>query len=79
MKVAHQNQQIADLPGLRSSTGWFGTAAAPATAAAAPPVDRPAPVDRLAPVPVASAGGNVRPEADHGLDGWFLQRLFGRH
>jgi penicillin-binding protein 1A len=77
MKVAHQNQQIADLPGLRSGGGWFGAAAGPA-AAATPPVDRQAPVDRLAPVPVASAGGNVRPEADHGLDGWFLQRLFGR-
>jgi penicillin-binding protein 1A len=77
MKVAHQNQQIADLPGLRSNAGWFGAAAGPAPAAT-PPVDRQAPVDRLAPVPVASAGGNVRPEADHGLDGWFLQRLFGR-
>ena len=70
MKVAHQNQQIADLPGLRS--GWFGGgAAAPAA------VDRQAPVDRLAPVPVASAG-NARPQADHGLDGWVLERLFGR-
>ena len=77
MKVAHQNQQIADLPGLRSNAGWFGAAAGPVPAAT-PPVDRQAPVDRLAPVPVASAGGNVRPEADHGLDGWFLQRLFGR-
>ncbi len=77
MRVAHQNQQIADLPGLRSA-GWFGAAAGGASAAAAPPVDRQAPVDRPAPVPVASAGGNVRPEADHGLDGWFLQRLFGR-
>jgi penicillin-binding protein 1A len=77
MKVAHQNQQIADLPGLRSSPGWFGAASGPA-AAAAPPVDRQAPVDRLGPVPVASAGSNVRPQADHGLDGWFLERLFGR-
>jgi penicillin-binding protein 1A len=77
MKVAHQNQQIADLPGLRSNTGWFGAASGP-TAAATPPVDRQAPVDRLGPVPVASANNNVRPEADRGLDGWFLQRLFGR-
>src|SRR5215471_840958 len=37
MKVAHQNQQIADLPGLRS-TGWFGGGAA-----APPAVDRQAP------------------------------------
>jgi penicillin-binding protein 1A len=77
MKVAHQNQQIADLPGLRSNTGWFGAGSGPA-AAATPPVDRQAPVDRLGPVPVASANNNVRPEADRGLDGWFLQRLFGR-
>jgi penicillin-binding protein 1A len=77
MKVAHQNQQIADLPGLRSSTGWFGAGSGP-VAAAPPPVDRQAPVDRLGPVPVASAGSNVRPQADHGLDGWFLERLFGR-
>src|SRR5690349_3607071 len=77
MKTAHQNQQVADLPGLRSNAGWFGTAPGP-SAAAAPPVDRQAPVDRVAPVPVASAGSNVRPQADHGLDGWFLDRLFGR-
>ena len=78
MKVAHQNLAVADLPGLRSaSPGWFGSASGP-SAAAAPPVDRQAPVDRLAPAPVASAGSNVRPQADHGLDGWFLERLFGR-
>src|SRR5262249_61204150 len=69
MKVAHQNQQIADLPGLRS-TGWFGAPSGPTAAAA--------PVDRQAPGPVASAGSNARPEPEHGLDGWFLQRLFGR-
>jgi penicillin-binding protein 1A len=73
MKSAHQNVQVADLPGLRS--GWFGAPSGPAAAA---PVDRQAPVDRLGPVPVASANTNVRPQADHGLDGWFLERLFGR-
>jgi penicillin-binding protein 1A len=68
MKAAHQNVQVADLPGLaRGGGGWF----APGPAAAAS-------VDRQAPVPVAAAGGNVRPQSDHGLDGWFLDRLFGR-
>ena len=38
--------------------------------------------DFTAPCPSVAANGannNVRPEADHGLDGWFLDRLFGRH
>ncbi len=30
-----------------------------------------------APSPRMAARENVRPEADRGLDGWFLQRLFG--
>jgi hypothetical protein len=51
----------------------------PAPAIASP--DRLTPADRLAPVPVAAAGNaannNVRPQADRGLDGWFLDRLFG--
>jgi penicillin-binding protein 1A len=70
MKVAHQNVQVADLPGLARGSGFLPTASA------AP--DRQAPVDRAAPAPVAAAGNNVRPQADHGLDGWFLDRLFGR-
>ena len=81
MKVAHQNVPVSDLPGV--SRGWFGSApAAPAPAPGAPagtPVsqDRLAPSDRLAPAAVVS-NSNVRPQADHGLDGWFLDRLFGR-
>jgi len=81
MKVAHQNVAVADLPGL---SRWFSAApsfGAPPTPGAAPamPVsqDRLAPTDRLAPNAVVS-NSNVRPEADHGLDGWFLDRLFGR-
>ena len=31
-----------------------------------------------APAPRVAARANIRPEADRGLDGWFLQRLFGR-
>jgi len=71
MKAAHQNVAVADLPGLPRGGGLF---ASPIPAAA----DRLTPADRLAPSPVASAAGTMRPQADHGLDGWFLDRLFGR-
>jgi hypothetical protein len=44
--------------------------------------DRLTPADRLVPMPVpvaaAGNGNNARPQADRGLDGWFLDRLFGR-
>ncbi|HEX4552435.1 MAG TPA: PBP1A family penicillin-binding protein [Xanthobacteraceae bacterium] len=74
MKVAHQNIPLADLPGLGRGGGILPPPAPPAPAVAS--TDRLTPADRLAPVPVASAG-NVRPQADRGLDGWFLDRLFG--
>ncbi len=74
MRAAHQNVPVAALPGL--GTGWFaGTPVASAS------TDRLTPSDRLAPAPAptpVAANTNVRPEADHGLDGWFLDRLFGR-
>jgi penicillin-binding protein 1A len=70
MRVAHQNVPVAALPGLGG--GWF--AGPPAASASS---DRLTPADRQVPSTVA-ANGNVRPEADHGLDGWFLDRLFGR-
>jgi penicillin-binding protein 1A len=75
MRVAHQNVPVASLLGLGSG-GWF---AGTPVASAAP--DRLTASDRLvpaAPLPAPVANANVRPEADHGLDGWFLQRLFGR-
>jgi penicillin-binding protein 1A len=74
MRAAHQNVPVAALPGLGSGGGWFaGTPVAAATS------DRLAATNRLAPAPVAPTGANnsVRPEADRGLDGWFLNRLFG--
>jgi len=72
MKVAHQNAQVADLPGIARTGGFVQGLFAPNA-----PSDRLTPADRLAPAPVA-ASGNVRPQADHGLDGWLLDRLFGR-
>ena len=69
MKVAHQGVAVASLPGL---------AGAPALASAIPPAGNPMP-----PTPTGGQGtGNapgVRPQPiDPGIDGWFLDRLFGR-
>ena len=69
MKVAHQGVAVASLPGL---------AGAPALASAIPPPGNPMP-----PAPTGGQGtGNapgVRPQPiDPGIDGWFLDRLFGR-
>jgi penicillin-binding protein 1A len=75
MKVAHQNVAVAELPGLARGGGLF--APIPAAAERLTAADRQVPADRLAPAPVA-VRTNARPEADHGLDGWLLQRLFGR-
>jgi penicillin-binding protein 1A len=64
MKVAHQGVAVAALPGL---------SAAPSLASALP---------NIAPPPAPSEGqfgSQVRPQPiDRGLDGWFLDRLFGR-
>ena len=69
MKVAHQGVAVASLPGL---------AGAPSLASAIPPAGNPMP-----PTPTGGQGtGNapaVRPQPiDPGIDGWFLDRLFGR-
>jgi penicillin-binding protein 1A len=64
MRVAHQGVAVAALPGL---TG------APSFASALPG----APADGQVSTPVG--GQAVRPQPiDRGLDGWFLDRLFGR-
>jgi penicillin-binding protein 1A len=66
MKVAHQRVPPAGLPGLAgTSPGWW-----PFPPASAPP---PAPPQS----PVAQ-NNQVRPASDSGLDGWLLDRLFGR-
>jgi penicillin-binding protein 1A len=71
MKAAHQGVPVAALPasqpsGLLTNIAQVlspGTAASPSSAAAT----RPAP-----------ARASVRPEAASGLDGWLMERLFGR-
>jgi len=68
MKVAHQGVAVAALPGL---------SAAPSLASALPSIAPPAPVAGL--VSGQAGGQSVRPQPiEPGLDGWFLDRLFGR-
>jgi penicillin-binding protein 1A len=73
MKAGHQGVAVAALPGLASGAPW---------ASALVPGNVPLP-----PVPVAGQGGaqagvpsgGPRPQAiDSSIDGWFLDRLFGR-
>ncbi len=69
MRTAHHGVPVAALPGgVRGGFGNFATAAGAPVAAAPPPVNGGA--------SVPSAG--VRPEAAAGLDGWLVDRLFGR-
>jgi len=68
MKAAHQGVAVAALPGL---------SAAPSFASALPNI---APPPLVAGQLSGQAGGqSVRPQPiEPGLDGWFLDRLFGR-
>ncbi len=67
MRAAHQGVAVAALPGL---------AAAPSFASAAPPVPS-VPVDGQVGSPLG--GPAVKPQPiDRSIDGWFLDRLFGR-
>jgi penicillin-binding protein 1A len=63
MKVAHQGVPVAGLPGLAAGT---------ALVSAVPPAGI---------IPPATIGRDPPPPQSHegGLDGWFIDRLFGRH
>ena len=66
MKSAHQGVAVAALPGLGG----------PSFASALPAANVPMP-----PAPIVAQGGGsgVRPvPIERGLDGWFIDRLFGR-
>jgi penicillin-binding protein 1A len=79
MKTAHQGVPVADLPGL-SAPSWVAPSAAPVPSAAIPSAPQ-APVARppVAQSPVAHNSGRPPvPEASAGLDGWLIDRLFGR-
>src|SRR3954454_10718629 len=71
MRTAHQGVPIAALPNSQpggiSNLAQIASQIAPATAVPASGANRPAPT-RTA----------VRPEAASGLDGWLMERLFGR-
>jgi penicillin-binding protein 1A len=79
MRAAHQGVPVAALPG--SQAGGIFSNVAQVTPQAGVVVASPAPAS-LAPAPAAGRSaaprGAVRPEAAAGLDGWLMQRLFGR-
>ena len=80
MKAAHQGVPVASLPNSQGS-GLFGNLPQVASQVSASSAQAPAPP---VPLPVgspnrpASARGSVRPQAAAGLDGWLMERLFGR-
>ena len=69
MKPAHQGVRVAALPGLSGGSR---------TAGLLPSLQMPweSSTPPTPPAPVRT--GNVRPQADRGLDGWLIDRLFGR-
>ena len=73
MKVAHQGVAVAALPGLSAAPSF--ASALPSIAPPGAPADGP-----LGNQPGGPFGAQaIRPQAiDRGLDGWFLDRLFGR-
>jgi penicillin-binding protein 1A len=80
MKAAHQGVPVASLPNSQGS-GPFGNLAQVAAQITAPSARAPAPA---VPLPVggpnrtAPTRNSARPEAAAGLDGWLMERLFGR-
>jgi penicillin-binding protein 1A len=74
MRSAHQGVAVASLPGSQAG-GFFSNFAQAASQASAPPAAS-APANAAA--RPASTRTSVRPEAAGGLDGWLMDRLFGR-
>jgi penicillin-binding protein 1A len=84
MRPAHAQIPVASLP-TAPRDGFFGklfSGSAPTTSAVAAAPIPPAPVAAhgagTTPQPRVAARDNVRPQADLGLDGWFLERVIGR-
>jgi len=74
MRAAHQGVAVASLPGLQA--GGFFSNFVQAVSQASTPVNAPSPVTAAGrPAPKRTS---VRPEAAPGLDGWLMDRLFGR-
>jgi penicillin-binding protein 1A len=75
MRTAHQGIPVAALPGSQSG-GLFSNFAQAASQAGAPAVNAPMPATGTSrPAPTRTS---ARPEAASGLDGWLMERLFGR-
>jgi penicillin-binding protein 1A len=75
MRAAHQGVAVAALPGSQAG-GFFSTIAQAASPSSAPAVSAPQPASAAGrPAPTRTS---VRPEAASGLDGWLMDRLFGR-
>ena len=76
MKAAHQGVAVAALPGQSSSS--LASVAPPANV----PLIPPAPVAQVGGQPASQrigGQGNPPQAIDQGMDGWFLDRIFGRH
>jgi penicillin-binding protein 1A len=73
MRAAHQGVPVAALPGLQAG-GFFSNFLQAASQASAP-VNAPPASTAGRPAPTRTS---VRPEPAAGLDGWLMERLFGR-
>jgi penicillin-binding protein 1A len=75
MRAAHQGVPVAGLPNTQSG-GFFSNLVQAASQASTPPSNVPSPAAAVGrPAPTRTS---VRPEAAAGLDGWLMDRLFGR-
>jgi penicillin-binding protein 1A len=75
MRSAHQGVAVAALPGSQAG-GFVSNIAQAASQIGAPAANAPLPASGAArPAPTRAS---VRPEAASGLDGWLMDRLFGR-
>jgi penicillin-binding protein 1A len=75
MRAAHQGVPVAGLPNSQSGR-FFSNLVQAASQASAPPGNVPSPA--AVPGRPAPTRTSVRPEAAAGLDGWLMDRLFGR-
>ncbi len=75
MRSAHQGVPVTALPGSQSG-GFFSNFAQASPQSSAPSASAPVPATGSSrPAPTRTS---VRPEAASGLDGWLMDRLFGR-
>jgi len=75
MRAAHQGVPVAALPGSQQG-GLFSNFVQAASQASTPAVNAPLPASAAGrPAPTRTS---VRPVAAGGLDGWLMDRLFGR-